>query len=105
MFISTFNTTHTWNNFAEKSPKASKAFKKGRSYWPSGKTLGGSSAINAMLYVRGNRRDYDTWVEDGNPGWGFDDALKYFKKSEGNQVDWIMEQVWNNKCFQIYESC
>jgi choline dehydrogenase-like flavoprotein len=86
------NTTHTWNYFAEKSTKASKAYKKG-SFWPSGKTLGGSSSVNAMLYVRGNRRDYDTWEKDGNPGWGYDNALKYFKKSEGNQVDWIMEHT------------
>lgn len=85
-----FNTTHTWNHFAEKSDKASKAFRKG-SYWPSGKTLGGSSAINAMLYVRGNRKDYDSWEAQGNPGWNYDKALKYFMKSEGNQVDWIME--------------
>lgn len=46
-----------------------------------------------MLYVRGNRKDFDTWEKDGNPGWGFDDTLKYFKKSEGNQVDWIMEHT------------
>ena len=87
-----WNSTYTWNYFAEKSPKYSKAYKKG-SFWPSGKALGGSSAINSLLYVRGNRQDYDTWESDGNPGWGFDAALKYFKKSEGNQVDWIMEMT------------
>jgi len=56
-----------------------------RGYQPRGKTLGGSSAINAMLYIRGHQKDYDEWAELGCEGWGWDDVLPYFMKSEGNQ--------------------
>ncbi|MET3612465.1 choline dehydrogenase-like flavoprotein [Rhizobium aquaticum] len=56
-----------------------------RGYQPRGKALGGSSAINAMLYVRGQPEDYDGWALDGCPGWGWHDMLPWFLKSEGNQ--------------------
>lgn len=84
------NSTYTWNNYVEPNVRASRAFKWG-AYWPTGKTLGGSSAVNSMLYVRGNRRDYDGWREQGNPGWSYEDVLPYFLKSENNKQEWIVD--------------
>jgi choline dehydrogenase-like flavoprotein len=55
-----------------------------RGYQPRGKALGGSSAINAMLYVRGDQRDYDEWSDLGCEGWDWASVLPYFKKAEGN---------------------
>ena len=57
-----------------------------RGYQPRGKTLGGSSSINAMLYVRGHKWDYDHWSDLGNSGWSYDEVLPYFKKAEHNEV-------------------
>ncbi|WP_373475843.1 GMC family oxidoreductase [Sphingorhabdus sp.] len=57
-----------------------------RSYWPRGKVIGGSGSINAMVYVRGQPHDFDDWKALGNVGWGWDDVLPYFKKSE--DFDW-----------------
>ncbi|MGH1330659.1 MAG: GMC family oxidoreductase [Paracoccaceae bacterium] len=54
-------------------------------YQPRGKALGGSSAINAMLYVRGHRKDYDDWVEAGCAGWSWEECLPYFQRSENNE--------------------
>ena len=53
-------------------------------YWPRGKCLGGSSSINGLIFIRGQKEDYDQWRDLGNVGWGWDDVLPYFKKAEGN---------------------
>lgn len=57
-----------------------------RGYQPRGKVLGGSSSVNAMLYVRGHRWDYDHWAALGNPGWSYDEVLPYFKRAEHNET-------------------
>jgi choline dehydrogenase-like flavoprotein len=72
------------NNWAyETVPQAGLNGRKG--FQPRGKSLGGSSAINAMLYVRGHRSDYDEWAQLGCEGWSYQDVLPYFLRAEGNE--------------------
>ena len=54
-------------------------------YFPRGKTLGGSSSVNAQVYLRGHRADFDGWASLGNAGWSYDEVLHYFKKAENNE--------------------
>ena len=70
-----------WMYSTEPSPEADNK----PSYWPRGKVMGGSSSINAMVYVRGNPKDFDEWSEAGNPGWSYEEVLPYFKKMESWQ--------------------
>ncbi len=70
-----------WN--FETLPQAGLAGRRG--YQPRGKVLGGSSSVNAMVYTRGQREDYDHWAAQGNPGWSFDEVLPYFKRAENNE--------------------
>ena len=57
-----------------------------RGYQPRGKALGGSSAINAMLYIRGHRSDYDGWADAGCDGWSWEECLPYFRRAENNEL-------------------
>ncbi|MDQ2927269.1 MAG: choline dehydrogenase [Caldimonas sp.] len=70
-----------WRYYTEPDPNMNGR----RIYWPRGKTLGGSSSINGLIYIRGQREDYDRWSALGNRGWAWRDVLPYFVKSEGNQ--------------------
>jgi len=80
-FPSLFKTRWDWNYETVEQKHTGKT-----SYWPRGKMLGGCSSINAMIYIRGNRADYDGWRDSfGAEGWGWDDVLPYFKRAEGNQ--------------------
>jgi choline dehydrogenase len=75
-----FHPVYNWRFKTEPQPHMN-----GREvYWPRGRTLGGSSAINGLIYIRGQREDYDDWAAKGNPGWGFRDVLPYFRKLEHN---------------------
>ncbi|XP_017797975.1 PREDICTED: glucose dehydrogenase [FAD, quinone] [Habropoda laboriosa] len=67
-----------------------------RCNWPRGKVLGGSSVLNAMVYVRGNRRDYDNWARLGNEGWSYDEVLPYFLKSEDNRNPYLARTPYHN---------
>ncbi|WP_341924665.1 GMC family oxidoreductase N-terminal domain-containing protein [Nocardioides psychrotolerans] len=80
-FPTMFKTKWDWNY----STTEQKQLHGRRAYWPRMKALGGCSSMNAMIYIRGNRADYDSWRDQyGAEGWGFDDVLPYFVKSEGN---------------------
>ncbi len=71
-----------WNDLTIPQPHAANR----RIHWPRGRTLGGSSAINGMVYIRGNRLDYDTWrAADGCHGWGYTELLPYFRRAEDQQ--------------------
>lgn len=69
--------------------------KNGQCNWPRGKVLGGSSVLNYMIYVRGNRNDFNHWESLGNPGWGYEDVLKFFKKSEDNRNPYLANSPYH----------
>jgi choline dehydrogenase len=80
-FPALFKSSWDWDLEGEPEPGLDNR----RLYLPRGRMLGGCSSINAMIYIRGNRADYDAWAAAGFEGWGYDDVLPYFKRSEDNE--------------------
>jgi choline dehydrogenase len=75
-----WRTPLDWNIVTEPQPHVANR----KMYWPRGKVVGGTSCLNAMVYIRGHRANYDAWARLGNPGWSYADVLPYFKRSEDN---------------------
>ncbi len=80
-FPALFKSSLDWDLLGEQEPGLGHR----RLFLPRGRMLGGCSSINAMIYIRGNRADYDGWAADGCEGWGYDDVLPYFRRGEDNE--------------------
>ena len=80
-FVLLLKSSIDWDLYGEEEPGLGGR----RLYMPRGKVVGGSGSINAMIYVRGNRADYDEWAAGGAEGWSYDEVLPYFKRSEDNE--------------------
>ncbi len=81
MFPLAFKSGLDWDLFGEEEPGLARR----RLYFPRGRVIGGSSSINAMIYLRGHRADFDEWAASGCEGWSYDEVLPYFKRSEDNE--------------------
>jgi Choline dehydrogenase and related flavoproteins len=77
-----FNDKLNWGFYTDPDPNMLNR----KIYWPRGKTLGGCSSINGLIYVRGQKEDYDHWAQLGNEGWSWDECLPYFRKLETNDL-------------------
>lgn len=80
-FSDLFQSKQDWNYTTTSQPQLNNR----QLYWPRGKMLGGSSSLNAMIYIRGHQQDYEQWAEQGNEAWGWNDVLPYFKKSQNQE--------------------
>ena len=78
----TLGSALDWAHLTTPDRRTCLGMKGGRCLWHAGRVLGGGGAINGMMYVRGDREDYDSWERAGNPGWGWRHVVKYFRKSE-----------------------
>lgn len=86
---------YDWKYKTEPQDSACQAMIGKRCCWTRGRVLGGSSVLNTMLYIRGNRRDFDNWEAMGNPGWGYRDVLPYFIKSEDQRNPYLAKNPYH----------
>lgn len=77
-----FHPVYNWGFHTDPDPGMNDR----RIYWPRGKVFGGCSSINGLIFIRGQRADYDAWASAGNAGWGWDDVLPYFRRAECNDL-------------------
>ncbi|XP_046683423.1 glucose dehydrogenase [FAD, quinone]-like [Homalodisca vitripennis] len=84
LFLNFLGSSVDWKYKTQPEEMACLNSKDQRCSWPRGKVIGGTSVLNGMMYMRGSRRDFDSWAEQGNTGWSYEDVLPYFKKSEDN---------------------
>jgi len=77
-----FHPVYNWGFYTDPDPGMNDR----RIYWPRGKVFGGCSSINGLIFIRGQRADYDAWASAGNTGWGWDDVLPYFRRAESNDL-------------------
>ncbi|XP_075155523.1 glucose dehydrogenase [FAD, quinone]-like [Haematobia irritans] len=91
------NRDINWSYSTEPSDNFCLGVKSRRCLFPRGKVMGGSSVLNAMMYTRGNRRDYDNWAQLGNDGWSYNEVKRYFKKLEGSLIPDAEEEFVGRK--------
>ncbi|XP_028138199.1 glucose dehydrogenase [FAD, quinone] [Diabrotica virgifera virgifera] len=94
-------TDEDWQYKTEPSETSCLAFKDGQCRWPRGKVLGGTSTINAMLYMRGDKRDYDHWAELGNVGWDWNSVLEHYKQLENMKYLHASEQYGRDGLLEL----
>ncbi len=93
-FKTVFDPDLSWGYSTQAEPE----LKDRQIIWPRGKLLGGTGAINGMVYVRGQADDYDRWGDGGNPGWHYDDVLPYFRKSEAQaETNAALSEHWHSQ--------
>lgn len=90
-------TDYNWGYKVEPQDEACLSMNDGRCSWPRGKSMGGTSVINYMVYTRGFKPDYDHWASLGNPGWSYEDVFKYFMKSEQITVPYIKKSKYHGR--------
>ncbi|KAL7288999.1 hypothetical protein TKK_0016956 [Trichogramma kaykai] len=81
-----------WQYRTTRMKKACRSKRGGRCGWSRGKVMGGSSVLNYMMYIRGNKQDYDEWAALGNEGWSYEEVLPYFKRSEDNENPEVVKE-------------
>ncbi|XP_060555518.1 glucose dehydrogenase [FAD, quinone]-like [Ruditapes philippinarum] len=96
LYVMLQHSKHDWDLYAVKQDNRFLGHKEEKPFWPRGKCLGGSSNLNAMVYVRGSRHDFDEWASEGCEGWAYEDVLPYFLKSEDILIDDLKDSKYHN---------